>query len=42
MTVPIVVLWNLKDRPKSLLGSRAYANVIYSLLIMSLISFVSL
>ena len=25
--LPIVVLWNLKDRPESLLGSRAYANV---------------
>ena len=41
MAVPIVVLWNLKDKPESLLDSRAYANVVYSLSIRSLISSLS-
>ena len=33
MAVPIVVWWNLKDRPESLLDSRVYVDVVYVLLI---------
>ena len=42
MAVPIVVWWNLKDRPESLLDSRVYVDVVYALLIRLLISVVSL